>query len=180
MTADTGFSWDNTVPVGPEWPDTIPIGEGVRPPARGPRRPAGTARWRLALGGVLWFVSLTLGLLVTAVVSALALDSQAGLYGDLSVEAMVAAGELSLACAGATLAGIGLAALLVPVFRPRALVVSYQLVAMTFLGVPWLVLTTALEFKLQVSTAGGSTAVGGLVFLVLWARLQSRCWPRFS
>lgn len=167
--------WVDTVPVERPWLDTVPWAEATDALVRGPVAPFG--RVGLRLGRFLWFFALTVGLLATAVASALGMDSQQSTYGQTSVAVMKEAGLLSLTLGGATLFALGLAAWLAPMLRPRLPAVTGQLTALVFFGIPWTVLSTIVELYIPPAIHGGWAALGGLAGLILWARLQSRCMP---
>lgn len=167
--------WVNTVPVDQTWPDTVPWSDVADTSVQAIRAPCGAAGVRL--GRFLWFFALTVGLLATAVASALGLDSQQSTYGQTSVAVMKEAGLLSLSLGGATLGMLVLAAWFAPMLRPRLPTVTAQLTALVFFGIPWTVLATILELYIPPAIHGGLAALGGLAGLVLWARLQTRCMP---
>ena len=142
-----------------------------------PRSGLTAVSWTVTLGQVLWFLAMTLGLLATAIVSALGLDSQQRLYGTVSIDAMQQVGLWSVLLCVSTISVVGIASWLSPRLRQKARVVSLQILAMTFFGVPWTVLVTVLNYKAGLGLGEQMAALGSLVALVLWIRLQSRCWP---
>lgn len=164
--------WVDTLPYEPPWQDTVPwqvLAPAVPPPVPSPAR--------VAFGRALWLLALTVGLLATALTSALGMDSQRSTYGQTSEAVMKSAGLLSLSCGGVTLVVLALAAALAPMLRSRLPAVAGQLTALVFFGIPWTVLSTILELYYPPTVHGGWAALGSLISLVLWARLQSRCWP---